>query len=35
MSVLSATTTGPWSRLGDSVGRKPILFANLIGAMSL
>ncbi|KAK0500376.1 major facilitator superfamily domain-containing protein [Armillaria luteobubalina] len=35
MSILSATTTGPWSRLGDSVGRKPILFANLIGAMSL
>ncbi|KAG7451208.1 MFS general substrate transporter [Guyanagaster necrorhizus] len=35
MSILSATTTGPWSRLGDSVGRKPILFANLVGAMSL
>ncbi|KAK0204880.1 major facilitator superfamily domain-containing protein [Desarmillaria ectypa] len=35
MSILSATTTGPWSRLGDSVGRRPILFANLIGAMSL
>lgn len=35
MSILSAATTGPWSRLGDSVGRKPILFTCLIGALSL
>ncbi|KAF8917478.1 major facilitator superfamily domain-containing protein [Mucidula mucida] len=35
MSILSAITTGPWSKLGDSVGRKPIIFASLMGALSL
>jgi len=33
MSVLSAITTGFWSRSGDVHGRKPILSAFLIGAL--
>lgn len=35
MSVLSAITTGPWSRLGDSHGRKPILIIFLAGAIAM
>lgn len=35
MSVLSAITTGFWSRLGDDYGRKPILILFIIGALSM
>lgn len=33
MSVLSAISTGFWSRLGDSHGRKPILIIFISGAL--
>ncbi|KIL67629.1 hypothetical protein M378DRAFT_1022862 [Amanita muscaria Koide BX008] len=33
MSVLSAVTTGFWSRLGDAYGRKPIFIMFLTGAI--
>lgn len=33
MSVLSAVTTGFWSRLGDKIGRKPIFAAFFLGAL--
>jgi MFS family permease len=33
MSVLSAISTGFWSRLGDSYGRKLVLSIFLIGAL--
>ncbi|PPQ71192.1 hypothetical protein CVT24_010010 [Panaeolus cyanescens] len=33
MSVLSAISTGFWSRLGDTHGRKPILVSFLLGAL--
>ncbi|KAK7463564.1 hypothetical protein VKT23_006910 [Stygiomarasmius scandens] len=33
MSVLSAITTGPWSRWGDIHGRKPVIFMTMIGAL--
>lgn len=33
MSILSAISTGFWSRLGDSVGRKPILTIFMSGAL--
>ncbi|RDB25839.1 putative membrane protein C14C4.07 [Hypsizygus marmoreus] len=35
MSVLSAISTGFWSRLGDSHGRKPILAIFLAGAIGM
>ncbi|KAF9468036.1 hypothetical protein BDZ94DRAFT_837450 [Collybia nuda] len=35
MSVLSAITTGFWSRLGDDYGRKPILVLFIIGALAM
>ena len=35
MSVLSAISTGFWSRLGDTHGRKLILSTFLIGALSM
>lgn len=35
MSVLSAITTGFWSRLGDIHGRKPILIIFLAGAIAM
>lgn len=35
MSVLSAITTGFWSRLGDIHGRKPVLALFLLGAISM
>jgi hypothetical protein len=35
MSILSAFSTGFWSRLGDSGGRKLILSTFLIGALSM
>jgi hypothetical protein len=35
MSVLSAITTGFWSRLGDDYGRKPILALFVIGALAM
>jgi len=33
MSILSAISTGFWSRLGDSHGRKPILIIFISGAL--
>ncbi|KAK2460325.1 hypothetical protein APHAL10511_007714 [Amanita phalloides] len=33
MSILSAVTTGFWSRLGDTYGRKPIFITFLVGAI--
>lgn len=35
MSVLSALTTGPWSRFGDAHGRKPILSLTIGGAIAM
>ena len=35
MSILSAITTGPWSRYGDVNGRKPVLVLALFGALSM
>jgi MFS family permease len=35
MSILSALSTGFWSRLGDTRGRKLILSTFLIGALSM
>ncbi|KAF8896307.1 major facilitator superfamily domain-containing protein [Infundibulicybe gibba] len=35
MSILSAVSTGPWSRFGDEHGRKPILCLTLGGAFML
>ncbi|KAF9004010.1 major facilitator superfamily domain-containing protein [Cyathus striatus] len=35
MSVLSAISTGFWSRLGDTHGRKPILLVFLLGALTM
>jgi hypothetical protein len=35
MSILSAVSTGFWSRLGDTRGRKLILSTFLIGALSM
>lgn len=35
MSILSAITTGFWSRLGDAHGRKPVFALFLIGAISM
>ena len=35
MSILSAISTGFWSRLGDSYGRKPVLAVFLAGAFAM
>lgn len=35
MNILSAITTGFWSRLGDAHGRKPIMLVFLAGALAM
>ena len=35
MNILSAITTGFWSRLGDNHGRKPVLALFLAGALAM
>lgn len=35
MNILSAITTGFWSRLGDIHGRKPVLALFLAGALAM
>ena len=35
MNVLSAITTGFWSRFGDNHGRKSVMFLFLLGAIAM
>jgi len=35
MNLLSAVSTGFWSRLGDNYGRKPVTLLFLVGAIAM